>query len=81
MPASTNAVQNWARGRAEMCHVFPGLLSSLAGLWLALNQSCESRSPQFAIGGDDSEAASIETGIDVLSKLNMSLNFLHFKSF
>lgn len=67
MPASLNSVQNWARGRAEMCHVFPTLLSSLAGLWLALNQSTDLRNPQLS-PGEDSDTSSIETGIDVLSK-------------
>ncbi|VDL29077.1 unnamed protein product [Hymenolepis diminuta] len=66
MPASSNSVQNWARGRAEMCHVFPTLLSSLAGLWLALNQSCDPRNPQLS-PSEDSDTSSIETGIDVLN--------------
>nr|CUU99408.1 hypothetical transcript [Hymenolepis microstoma] len=67
MPTSLNSVQNWARGRAEMCHVFPTLISSLASLWLALNQSCDPRSPQLSSPGEDSDTSFVETGIDALN--------------
>uniref|UniRef100_A0A915EYE9 Dopey N-terminal domain-containing protein n=1 Tax=Echinococcus canadensis TaxID=519352 RepID=A0A915EYE9_9CEST len=66
MPNSSNLALNWARGRAEMCHVFPAILASLATIWLALNQSCDpSSSLSSPSSGDDLEA-SFETGIDAL---------------
>ncbi|VDN99706.1 unnamed protein product [Rodentolepis nana] len=66
MPMSLNSVQNWARGRAEMCHVFPTLLASLASLWLALNQSYDPRNSQLS-PDDDSDTSLVETGIDALN--------------
>ncbi|KAM7534070.1 hypothetical protein Aperf_G00000110027 [Anoplocephala perfoliata] len=65
MPLASNRVQNWARGRAEMCHDFPALLSSLAAIWLALNQSSDPRNSQLSI--DDPDNSSIETGVDALN--------------
>lgn len=49
-----------------MCHVFPALLSSLAAIWLALNQSSDPRS--FQLSKDDRDSSFIETGIDALSE-------------
>ncbi|KAL5102848.1 hypothetical protein TcWFU_005011 [Taenia crassiceps] len=62
MPDCSDLALCWARGRAEMCHVFPTILASLATIWLALNQSCDPSSslPVPSLGGD------LETGIDAL---------------
>lgn len=70
MPDSSDSALCWARGRAEMCHVFPTILASLAAIWLALNQSCDPSSSLSlpSLGGD--LGASLETGIDALGTIS-----------
>ncbi|VDK34785.1 unnamed protein product [Taenia asiatica] len=70
MPDSSDWALCWARGRAEMCHVFPTILASLAAIWLALNQFCDPSSSLSSpsLGGD--LEASIETGIDALDSIS-----------
>ncbi|CDI96745.1 protein dopey 1 [Echinococcus multilocularis] len=66
MPDSGNLALNWARGRAEMCHIFPTILASLATIWLALNQACDPSSFLSSPSSGDDLEAYFETGIDAL---------------
>ncbi len=72
MTPGLTAKSDWVRGRAELAHMFPTLVSSLATLWLALNQSSASERRPLEIS-DSSKAnkmqTSFEAGVDPLGEL------------
>ncbi|VDD81929.1 unnamed protein product [Mesocestoides corti] len=75
MPPSADPRLDWARGRAEVAHVFPVLVSSLASLWLALNQC------SVVDQGDQPEMqTSFEAGIDPLvNDCDSSMSPVHLR--